>query len=468
MTTEQSSPLPQSPESRFFQKVDWTSFGLTTLLVLAVYWLTLAPAVTLEYSGVYATGALHSSPSMPSGHPVWAVYGWLFTKSIPFSNIACRLSLASATAGALACGLVALVVSRVGFLLAEELPAFKSFSSREQYASRLVCGVVAGLGLGFDRGFWGKAVVADVWPLGLLLFALTLCFLSQWFFAPQRKRYLFLAALFHGLTLSESQAFIPATFAFPALLAFGDRKLGQQIFLTVTVCLVGIILQQDLLDSLGWSISPTTRHILIAAAFIAALSWGGLWFSTRRFFRGWKAASGCAALFLAGLGFCFLLPIFSMTNPPINWGYPRTVEGFFHVLSRGQFASVDPTGNFRQLLMQWQIYGKIALVDLGPLYLLAAALPFLLLHKVPPRPLRWLVGLLAVWFLITLLTLAGLNVDSSGAQQIRPFFAPTHLILVLFAGFGLILLAGLLGNPHSAAIRRSTMGGAQPETDQDT
>jgi hypothetical protein len=95
-------------ETRFFEKVDWLSFGLTTLLALTVYLLTLAPDVTLEYSGVFSTAAMYPSPSIPSGHPLWAVYGWLFTKIIPFYNIAWRLNMASAVAGALTCGLIAL------------------------------------------------------------------------------------------------------------------------------------------------------------------------------------------------------------------------------------------------------------------------------------------------------------------------------------------------------------------------
>ena len=83
----------------FFQKVDWLCFGITTFLALTVYLLTLAPDVTLENAGIYPTAAMFPSPSIPPGHPIWAVYGWLFVKLVPFSNIAWRLNLASAVAG---------------------------------------------------------------------------------------------------------------------------------------------------------------------------------------------------------------------------------------------------------------------------------------------------------------------------------------------------------------------------------
>ena len=48
-------------------------------------------------------------------------------------------------------------------------------------------------------------------------------------------------------------------------------------------------------------------------------------------------------LWLAGASFYFYEPIAGMTNPPMQWGYPRTVEGFFHALSRGQYEKVNPS-----------------------------------------------------------------------------------------------------------------------------
>ena len=79
MTIDQSEPaLTPISEARFFQAADWASFGLATFVTLTVYLVTLAPEVTRDYSGVYSTAAMYSSPSMPPGHPVWAVYGWCF------------------------------------------------------------------------------------------------------------------------------------------------------------------------------------------------------------------------------------------------------------------------------------------------------------------------------------------------------------------------------------------------------
>src|SRR5262245_49104430 len=111
-----SAPKQGAPEAPklppLFRAIDWWAFGLTTLLVLIGYALTIAPDVTLEDSGELATGSMYAGVPHPPGYPVWTIYTWFFTKILPFSNIAWRVAMASAVAGAVACGLIALVVSR--------------------------------------------------------------------------------------------------------------------------------------------------------------------------------------------------------------------------------------------------------------------------------------------------------------------------------------------------------------------
>jgi hypothetical protein len=452
VTIDEPKPSENTPEqSSFFQKVDWLCFGVTTLLAFAIYLLTLAPDINLEYSGVYSTAAMYPSPSIPPGHPIWAIYGWIFIKLIPFSNIAWRLNIASAAAGALTCGLIALMVSRVGCLVVENILNFKNLSSQEQKCARLVCGSVAGLGFGLDGCFWCKAVIADTWPLSLFLFALTICLLARWFFERYRNRYLFTAALVLGLTLSESQALIPAAFALPFLLAFGNRKLGREMFFGISVFLWSILLMKDFMQHFEWFIGTSSQNVLIGTAVVSTVAWGSLSFLTRSFFSEWKITSLCAFLFFAGVGFDFLLPVFSMTTPPINWGYPRTVEGFFHVLSRGQFSSVNPTNSFSELLSEWNYYGKVAMDEFGLIYLIAAAIPFFLLQRFSSLVRRWLGGLLAVWFFISLLMLLVLNLntsDRSDLEYVKSYFAATHIVLALFSGYGLMLVVAIFGRPR--------------------
>ncbi len=43
-----------------------------------------------------------------------------------------------------------------------------------------------------------------------------------------------------------------------------------------------------------------------------------------------------------GLAFYGYMPLASETNPPMNWGYPRTWEGFKHAITRGQYEQISP------------------------------------------------------------------------------------------------------------------------------
>src|SRR5207247_1571896 len=78
-------------------------------------------------------------------------------------------------------------------------------------------------------------------------------------------------------------------------------------------------------------VSPLYPLLLLVSVLTASIS-VGLIIKTRRCFTEWKVVLACCIAFLLGLLPNFYLPIASMTNPPMNWGYPRTVEGFFHVL----------------------------------------------------------------------------------------------------------------------------------------
>ena len=58
----------------------------------------------------------------------------------------------------------------------------------------------------------------------------------------------------------------------------------------------------------------------------------------------------CAEL---GVSFYIYMPIVSdLRNPPMNWGYPRTWEGFKHAIMRGQYEAIKPTSIFAPKFMK--------------------------------------------------------------------------------------------------------------------
>src|SRR5256714_14975109 len=103
-------PVAATPP--LFRRTDWLTFLITFGAVWIGYYLTLAPELTLEDSGELATGSMYAGIPHPPGYPVWTICTWLWTVLLPFKNIAWRVALGEATGGALASGLLGLLVSR--------------------------------------------------------------------------------------------------------------------------------------------------------------------------------------------------------------------------------------------------------------------------------------------------------------------------------------------------------------------
>src|ERR1700722_4133754 len=106
------SPPAKAKIPPMFRRVDWLTFFLTSGVIWIIYVLTLAPELTLEDSGELCTGSFYAGIPHPPGYPFWALYSWLWTVLLPIGNIAWRVEVGESFAAAMACGMVALMVSR--------------------------------------------------------------------------------------------------------------------------------------------------------------------------------------------------------------------------------------------------------------------------------------------------------------------------------------------------------------------
>ena len=352
--------VPEVPDDpSFFQRTDWLSFLITAVLALAVYLFTLAPEVTLEYSGIYATGAMYGGVPHAGGYPLWTIYAWLSTKLLPFSNIAWRVGVSSAVAAALACGITALMVSRGGALSLEGIAGSSRLRPKEENLLRMVSGYVAGMAFGFDGAFWGNAVTVETWPLTLLLFSIVLCFVMRWLAAPEKTRYLSAAALAYGLTLTTSQALAIAALGLQFVILLGNRAVGRDIFLATTLLVIACLIARTR------EFFPGILHVLrvdslwrvyVCIGIATGLMCIGLTLRTRSILTRWRTVVAVGFFLATGLSVYFYVPTVSMTNPPMNWGYARTVEGFVQTLSRGQFEGIRPTDSLARLVAGMRFY----------------------------------------------------------------------------------------------------------------
>src|SRR3989442_10302015 len=92
-------PLAKPVTPPLLRRIDWLTFGITTLVVFIGYYLTLAPDLTLEDSGELAVGSFYAGVPHPPGYPGWTIFTYLFTVLVPYSNVAWRVALASAVLG---------------------------------------------------------------------------------------------------------------------------------------------------------------------------------------------------------------------------------------------------------------------------------------------------------------------------------------------------------------------------------
>ena len=467
-------PVPASdsalPPDRtpLFDRTDWLSFGVTSLVSLGIYLFTIAPNVTLDFSGMLATGANYAGVPNPPGFPLWTLYAWLFTKLLPFSNIAWRIAASSAVAAGLTCGLLALMTSRGSVLIAEGLNAFRRLESKAEHWLRVICGFVAGMAFGLSTPFWHFAVIVEAKTLGCLMLMLTLCFLMVWTFAPGRKRYLYAAALTYGLLLTCSQSFLVVALGLAFLILAVDLPMGRDVLIASTLVLTAGLIANglDLFQPLpGYLVGRSAQFgIYCSITVIVALAATVVVFKTKALLTEWKSLLVSGFCFALGLSLSLYLPVASMTNPPSNWGYPRTEEGFYHVITRGQYERPNPVREMDRFVMQIGLYAKGVLSNVGVIYVPPALIPFWFLRRMAKRERSWMFGLMATFLCFSLLLMALINPnpDRASLELTSIFFSPSYLIVALWAGLGLFLVGTIISKQREPARVRETSSPVPP------
>src|SRR5262245_19896809 len=453
-----------------FRGIDRLAFVVTTLLVFVGYWWTLAPDLTLEDCGELAVGSMYAGVPHPPGYPVWTIYSWLFTL-LPISNIAYRVALSSAVAGALSCGLVALMVSRGSSMIIEGIAELRNIERRWENIICMVAGFVAGMLIGFNGFMWSQAVIVEVYTLSVLSLAGVLVCLLRWIYAPHQRRYLYLAFFWFGITFNNHQSLLVVALGLIVAITMTQPRLGRELifwstlvwigglvlkamgkmtvlsdntpllvvynligiaFLVIWVFLVfktkktGLELARDfaLVGTLGYFLlifGYVTSYVtafdfktgLFVLVNLLGLACTGtfiyLLMATTKFGKEWRAALICGLAWAVGAAFYLYMPLASMSNPPLNWGYPRTVTGFFHAFTRGQYEKIHPTTSAGKFVEQIGMYVDGAKEEFNMVYLLMAILPLLFIKRMQPRERNWLIGLTATYFCLSIFLLVLLN-----------------------------------------------------------
>jgi tetratricopeptide (TPR) repeat protein len=352
----------------FFKIEDWIASVLSFLFSTFVFMRNMAPEVTLQDSGELVTGAFTFGVPHPPGYPLWAFLGYIWSHFIiPFGNPAWRIGMMSVVTGGLTVGVMTLMMTRSTRVLLHTLPWSKKIDDRLLHWIALSVGTSASLLFGFNRGVWLWASVSEMRVLNAFSFILIACFFFAWMVQPRRKGFLYAALLTYGLSMTNHQTVAVMALALVAgTLALGLDKFFQQrdellaakvkvqpfqlmmtsltTFWDLTVAvLFSLAAVFSLFAWLRADSSMTPRIIALAVAG-AILLIGG-------FKAGWvspRYAFIYTGLFLCGCALYMYMPIAASTNPPMNWGFASTKEGFLHAITRGQYEKLqmaDPCGS---------------------------------------------------------------------------------------------------------------------------
>src|SRR6266496_1934335 len=591
----QAVPVPpaQPVTPPLLRKIDWLTFGITTLIVFIGYYLTLAPDLTLEDSGELAVGSFYAGVPHPPGYPVWTIFTWLFTVLVPVSNVAWRVALASAVSGALACGLIALLASRGSSMILEGIDEFKTLDRRLENAMCVLAGYVAGLLVGFNGFMWSQAVIVEVYPFSLLSFVGVLGCLLRWIYAPHQKRYLYWALFLFGVCFTNHMTLMVAAMGIEAVIAASQPRLGRDLFLGNSLLfLAGLVLKAN--GKLpGFENNPPLFAIYIVIGLGSMVAW--LWMAamTMKKFENWSAllrdiwltvggayllfliliagrvislgdrnSTGLALAHLAGFGalaafvipaltskksngsdppdkwrnivlgltgvyiltlfstamgkttwfnrslsafaihnlgglalvlasgwflmrakkfgtvvfpvailaglwalgasFYLYMPLASMTNPPLNWGYPRTWDGFLHALSRGQYEGTHPTSSLSRFIDQMGILLSGAVEEFNLVYLAVGLIPFFFFYRMQKREQGWFAGLVAMYLGLAVLLIMLLNPssDRQSKEMNRVFFTASHVMVSLCVAYGMTLFGAVMATQYARFRTLGWIGGA--------
>ena len=524
-----------APAPPLFRRIDWLTFAITTLLVMAGYWWTLAPDLTLEDSGELAVGSFYAGIPHPPGYPVWTIYTWLWTVILPFKNIAWRVAMGEAFAGALGCGLLSLLVSRGSSMMMEGIAELKNIDRRWESAICVVSGFVAGMLLGFNGYMWSQSVIVEVYAFSVLSLMAVMLGLLRWTYSPQQFRYLYLAFFMFGICFNNHQSLLVIALGMEVLVLVVHAKLARHLFFWNTIIYIGglILGKMGLISVLTSNLPVFIIYNIIGIGSAAIWIWLAvrtkqravelgrdfalvgtigyvavmfgvitsyvttfdnskgallvvnvlglgvvftyfrLWQAAKNLGREWLVTLACGASWVAGTAFYFYMPLAGMTNPPMQWGYPRTVEGFIHAFTRGQYEKIHPTsgtgdnaleivGSFvSTYTRQVWMYLEGLNAEFNLVYVLIALVLLLFYHRMQKRERSWVLGVAAIFFCLGPFLIVLLNPppDRQARELIRVFFTASHVLVSMSVGYGLTLIAASLATGYQSLRRIAIWGG---------
>ncbi|NLF37967.1 DUF2723 domain-containing protein, partial [bacterium] len=458
-----AAPAAQTQPSlwSWFHPINWITALITYAISFSVYVYTLQPTVGLEDSGELIAGAYRLGVPHPPGYPLWTIVAKLFT-FIPVGDPAWRVNLFSAVCGALAASFVTLVLAKSGDLLFAEqeeelgrhhlLPVFERIGLTTPRLVNSLCAITAGVLFAMTPGTWSQSTIAEVYAFNAFFMALVVLLSLVLMFNPQRRNVFIWITVAFALGITVHQTIVVMIIAL-GWLAWSTRKSYEHFFnLAVNAVILAAfayywfnetpyhlspfnITDAKTFWSKGWFFTHFIGAFVVY--LVAAYAVNKYWFRMTE----WPKL---ASAFLASLCVYFYLPVASASNPCMNWGRARTVEGFWHSICRGQYEKPSFKRHLGYFTDQVMLYLKDTW-DQYPMTLIFAFVSILALVLV------WRKTRLRDWLIYSVLAFLGCGIgmvflmnpklDITSQYINRVFFIMGHAGLGLLVGYGMITVA---------------------------
>lgn len=457
-----TKPIEPEKTGSFFRRVDWSAFWTTLVISLGAYWYTLAPTVTLEDSGELAVASDYLGVPHPPGYPSWSLLTWFFqwifhwVKYNGQPNPAWGVAFASAVCGAGACAALALLISRSGSDMLRSMKRATEVLGIQ--TENLICwvgGVAGGLLFAFSPVLWSQSVIVEVYSLNALFLVVIIVLTYWWMCRPKEDYLLYAASFLFGLGFTNHQSIVFAGLGLAAAIWFRDRRLFRDCLAAGFLAIAGyLIWKASQISGAGSEAALRQKHLTVMVALLLLASPIGLFFIERRLFTEWKRVLILAACLVLGVSFYAYLPFSSEQNPPINWGYPRTPEGFKHAFTRGQYEKIDPVANLKNAVQNPGYFAALLnTIIFSPRDYISVVSQFMwgfsILVLIIPFFWRQVDWAARSWLLVTLITFFSLTVifvifqyPQLDVQTLfigRVQYIQAHAIFALWIAYGLIL-----------------------------
>ena len=446
-------------KSRIWSQADWLC-GLTTgLVAFFVYLWTVAPNVTLLDSGEFIVAAQHFGVAHPPAYPLWTLLVWLF-QLLPLGNAAWEINVFSSVCGGLAVTVgTMLFSSSTRWMLGDSMTRWRGLTSTTALS--------VGLLFAFSFSMWSQATITEVYTLHALLIGLYLVSLYVWLRRPESLGWLLLPFFLLAFSFSNHQLSLSlAPLPFLAVLLvrraiFWDLVVAAM--LSVLIVFLGFAILSGELPVLKTGLRFFYCVILGLVVLLVI----------QRFRIEWGLIAYLPLVVILGLLPYAYMPLASSTNPPMNWAYTSTSEGFFFSFNRSQYGGSLSKQSLRSLgkLMGTSPKKSDELIDadspvpmtqsplsklqewigffwfqLGrsftPLGVVAYFLALMAILRIRDVTRRTWVYLLEIAFVLAAIlqpVADGAQIDKAGWWLQMPYHTYTNLIFALLAGLGFVI-----------------------------